>query len=542
MIVRELLTKLGFTVDEAGAKKYEARISRVKEHASTLANNLGGLLGGIGLGLVANHISDVTSRFADLNSRLENFVGADKADALFTRLREVAFLTYQDVEQVTEGFLQMYQSLKNLMTADEAVTFMTSLSDAMTTYGVKGERAARAQMWINRALDMGVMNAETWNGINESAGDILDALAQSLGKNRAELMKMRDAGEITAEVLTNFFLKKAPEYRKQSEQMAVTIGDSFARIRNKIDEFIYVQDKATGASSAIAQYLLVIADHVDILAGAIALLLIPAMMGIVVWIWSTVAAFAGLAIAAAPWLILGAAIAAVVAGLVLVFQDLWSYFTGSESVTGILVSKVSAGFDSLLERAKTFFGDIVAGFLRIPEEAAQAWEELKAAFAAAMETLKTNLTSAFSSAIEGIKSMWSGFISWAAEKAGSLIPDWIKNRISGGGEKVEARASGGPIRSGSPYLVGEEGPEIVTPAHAGNVMPNWATRMLGGVSPGAMGGINVGGINLGGVNINVPQGTTQEQAASIASQVSREIDTALRKTFAGTLANFPRTA
>lgn len=35
-----------------------------------------------------------------------------------------------------------------------------------------------------------------------------------------------------------------------------------------------------------------------------------------------------------------------------------------------------------------------------------------------------------------------------------------------------AKASGGPVSAGVPYLVGEKGPEIVVPAAAGNVVPN----------------------------------------------------------------------
>jgi len=35
-----------------------------------------------------------------------------------------------------------------------------------------------------------------------------------------------------------------------------------------------------------------------------------------------------------------------------------------------------------------------------------------------------------------------------------------------------ARADGGPITAGTPYLVGERGPEIVVPKSSGTVLPN----------------------------------------------------------------------
>ncbi|MGB6078061.1 MAG: phage tail tape measure protein [Xanthobacteraceae bacterium] len=67
----------------------------------------------------------------------------------------------------------------------------------------------------------------------------------------------------------------------------------------------------------------------------------------------------------------------------------------------------------------------------------------------------------------------SGIIRWPS------LPSWL----GGGGGKPAAgsapaaplagkRAAGGPISAGKPYLVGEQGPEIVTPSRSGFVHPN----------------------------------------------------------------------
>jgi phage-related minor tail protein len=39
-----------------------------------------------------------------------------------------------------------------------------------------------------------------------------------------------------------------------------------------------------------------------------------------------------------------------------------------------------------------------------------------------------------------------------------------------------ARAAGGPVDAGVPYLVGEQGPELFTPAASGSIAPNTALR------------------------------------------------------------------
>ena len=50
------------------------------------------------------------------------------------------------------------------------------------------------------------------------------------------------------------------------------------------------------------------------------------------------------------------------------------------------------------------------------------------------------------------------------------------------GAKLGARANGGPVSAGSPYLVGERGPEIFMPAGSGTIIPNNMVGAGGGVT------------------------------------------------------------
>jgi hypothetical protein len=47
------------------------------------------------------------------------------------------------------------------------------------------------------------------------------------------------------------------------------------------------------------------------------------------------------------------------------------------------------------------------------------------------------------------------------------------------GNVIGARAAGGPVKSGMPYLVGEKGPEIFTPHASGSIIPNHAVASGG---------------------------------------------------------------
>jgi hypothetical protein len=60
-----------------------------------------------------------------------------------------------------------------------------------------------------------------------------------------------------------------------------------------------------------------------------------------------------------------------------------------------------------------------------------------------------------------------------AEATGLAVPRKDKEKFS---QTVAARAKGGPVKAGKPYLVGEEGPEIVVPDEDGEVLPNEKLR------------------------------------------------------------------
>ena len=44
--------------------------------------------------------------------------------------------------------------------------------------------------------------------------------------------------------------------------------------------------------------------------------------------------------------------------------------------------------------------------------------------------------------------------------------------------QIEARAQGGPVQEGKPYVVGEKGPEIIIPRSDGNVLSNDDSQIL----------------------------------------------------------------
>ena len=84
----------------------------------------------------------------------------------------------------------------------------------------------------------------------------------------------------------------------------------------------------------------------------------------------------------------------------------------------------------------------------------------------------------------------------------------------------QARASGGSVSAGKPYLVGERGPELITPSRSGYVHP-----------AGSMGGPS---ITIGPFSFN---NTSAADAAAITAQVRAVLQREVREVFRGVYAD-----
>jgi len=78
---------------------------------------------------------------------------------------------------------------------------------------------------------------------------------------------------------------------------------------------------------------------------------------------------------------------------------------------------------------------------------------------------------------------------------------------------VLPRALGGPVSGGSPYIVGEKGPELFVPGSSGNIVPNHA-----------MGGANVVvNVDASGSSVEGDAGDAETLGNLIAVAVQSEL-------------------
>mgnify|MGYP003112340004 CR=1 FL=1 len=144
--------------------------------------------------------------------------------------------------------------------------------------------------------------------------------------------------------------------------------------------------------------------------------------------------------------------------------------------------------------------------------------------------LGQTLTSAFDNLINKTQK-WSDFLRSALMQVGKLLMTAGLNMAAGSdGVGILSflgfgtRANGGPVASGRPYIVGEQGPELFMPQQSGNITSNEDLRSLMGRSPAAANtsamNFTFETTNIGGTEyvsreqLEAAMATTRRQAAS----------------------------
>lgn len=173
------------------------------------------------------------------------------------------------------------------------------------------------------------------------------------------------------------------------------------------------------------------------------------------------------------------AVIAVIGLLALAIEDIYTWITGGDSIIGSWLGP----WKDVIGGIRDFFVD--------------TWNNILAFFSSIPERIVAVLGS-----LKGLIPKLLSFI---------LPPILYTFVAKATGLDIEGRAGGGPVSSGTPYIVGEQGPELFVPGSSGAIIPN-----------GSLGGKSIN-ITIAPV-INVNGTASRDDAESIAAAVERAIE------------------
>ena len=209
-------------------------------------------------------LSSMADQWSDLNARVGLAVGSMEASGLvLDRLGDVADRTYSALGTTVEAFIANSTALRELgYSTKQQLDYTEALNNALVVSGARGDRAARVQDALAKAMALGSLRGQELNTVIAAGGRVAEVIAEQLGVGVNQLRTLGAQGKITGDIIYSALTTRMEELGEQAEEMPATIEDGFQRIQNAMLRSVGQFDQATGASAALAAVLIGVADGI----------------------------------------------------------------------------------------------------------------------------------------------------------------------------------------------------------------------------------------------------------------------------------------
>lgn len=235
--LNELRSDLGRVRDQS-ARAFAAPDNRFVNGLKAIRNQLIGIAGAY---VSIRGLSQLVTRadeYGQLRARLQG-VTRDQAEynAVLERTREVADRSYRSIEDISEIFIQSAGPMRQLgIESGKVLDITEALSLSLVINATNAQTSSSVIDQFGKAMQTGVLRGEAFNAVLRGAPQFITALERSLGKSRAEIIKMASDGKLTAEVIGEV-ASELDNLRQQSDALPATVEDAATRFGNAFLQF-----------------------------------------------------------------------------------------------------------------------------------------------------------------------------------------------------------------------------------------------------------------------------------------------------------------
>lgn len=167
---------------------------------------------------------------------------------------------------------------------EEVVAFSEQLNKMFTIAGASQQEMSSATLQLTQALGSGVLRGEEFNAVFEAAPNVMQAVADYIGKPIGELKDLASEGEITADIVKKAMFAAADETNAKFESMPMTWAQVWTTISNTV---LMASQPILTAINWIANNLDIIGPIVLGIAAAIGVYMV-ATYGVTAatWLWT----------------------------------------------------------------------------------------------------------------------------------------------------------------------------------------------------------------------------------------------------------------
>jgi len=448
---------------------------------------------------------------------------ADAAQRTIDRLKVEAARTPFELPGLTQATQLLTSVTKD---GDKSIDILLDVGEGLAAMGKGQPELDRIIVNLQQIAATGRAAAIDVKQFAFAGLPIYEMLEETTGKSGEAIADMVTNGEITFDLLTkmfdeandaggrffNAFVNQSGTFNQASSNMKDAFGIMMADIVVASGLFQFLTDSMISVSNAMGDWQGTIQGVREGMANIFNIidektLLITHLKG----------AFSDVAETFKD--LLGPALS----DLWMALQPLLPYIKAlGQAMVGMLVIALHA-LIAAFRIIATVLAAVLSGFTNlitfIVDTATYAFRTLQNA----VEILAAVFTGDWGGAIDGVKNQIADLIDWVgdlidmfkraidlAKEIGGGAIDFVKNVIPG-------RAIGGPVKSRSPYMVGERGPEMFVPSQSGAIVAN--NKLGSGAGSGS------------GVTVNVYGDVSgKELVARVEQAIAKSIQRRIRTT------------
>lgn len=268
---------------EKSAQRLEAQM---RKSSGAIGASLRGLAGTLGTYFTGRELTGLIDSFTRLQNslRVAGLEGA-KLESVQTQLLDLSTRYGVGIEGLANLYGKATDAGRSFGASEAEILQMTeATSQALLITGTSAAQAQGAILGLSQALASGTVRAEEYNQINEGGLRPLLQAAAATEKYGGDINKLRTAvlaGKVSSQEFFNAIQTGSAQLAGQASKATLTLSGAFEALTSQLTVYIGQSSQANGVTAALAGALQLLANNLDRVIPALAIIAAGLGIGLV---------------------------------------------------------------------------------------------------------------------------------------------------------------------------------------------------------------------------------------------------------------------
>jgi tape measure domain-containing protein len=249
----------------------------VRKSSGEIGSSFKGLAGTLATAFTGRELIGMIDSFTQLQNKLK-VAGVESAN--LTAVQDRLFASAQKygvgIGALGDLFGTLTNASKELGASQEQVFKLTdSVSAALKVSGLSATEASGALQQLGQSLRGGTIQAEEYNSLLDGLYPLLEAAANGstrFGGSVATLTKQVKDGKVSSKEFFDAILNGSAGLEAKAAKATLTLSGAYTTLSNALTVYVGQAAQTSGVQSALAAGLTTLANNVDLVAGAVAVI------------------------------------------------------------------------------------------------------------------------------------------------------------------------------------------------------------------------------------------------------------------------------